>query len=339
MRILRALTLIVAVLTVLALPSTAAAQTQNGRIAGVVTDESGAVLPGATVTLKGVGAAVRTAATDATGRYAIADVAPGTYDLTIEMSGFKPQASKVTVAADQTVNLEAKLLIGGQTESIQVTGSLIPRPTLEAMSPVTTLEVEELTYRGINRVEDLLTSLPQVFVAQNSSVSNGASGTATVDLRYLGTNRTLVLIDGRRMASGDAFATAPDLNFIPSALVKRVDVLTGGASSTYGADAVAGVVNFVLDKDFTGFRGGLEYSGFQHNNNNALADSINAARGFPIKKGNIWNDGPVNWNVAFGSKFADGKGHASFYLDYRKTNSITKDQRDYTNCSTGSLTV
>ena len=109
MRILRALTLIVAVLTVLALPSTAAAQTQNGRIAGVVTDESGAVLPGATVTLKGVGAAVRTAATDATGHYVIADVAPGTYDLTIEMSGFKPQASKVTVAADQTVNLEAKL--------------------------------------------------------------------------------------------------------------------------------------------------------------------------------------------------------------------------------------
>ena len=175
--------------------------------------------------------------------------------------------------------METKLQIGGRTEAVQVTGTLIPRPTLEAMSPVTTLEVEELTYRGINRVEDLLTSLPQVFVAQNSSVSNGASGTATVDLRYLGTVRTLVLIDGRRMASGDAFATAADLNFIPSALVKRVDVLTGGASSTYGADAVAGVVNFVLDRDFTGFRGGVEYSGFQHNNTNALADSINAPRG------------------------------------------------------------
>ena len=201
------------------------------------------------------------------------------------------------------------------------------------MSPVTTLEVEELTYRGINRVEDLLTSLPQVFVAQNSSVSNGATGTATVDLRYLGTNRTLVLIDGRRMASGDAFSTAADLNFIPSALVKRVDVLTGGASSTYGADAVAGVVNFVLDRDFTGFRGGVEYSGYQHNNSNALADSINAAKGFSIVKGSRWNDGPIDFNLAFGSKFADGKGHASFYLDYRKTDSINKDQRDYTNCS------
>ena len=206
------------------------------------------------------------------------------------------------------------------------------------MSPVTTLEVEELTYRGINRVEDLLTSLPQVFVAQNSSVSNGASGTATVDLRYLGTNRTLVLIDGRRMASGDAFSTAADLNFIPSALVKRVDVLTGGASSTYGADAVAGVVNFVLDRDFTGFRGGVEYSGFQHNNTSSIADSINAAKGYSVIKGNAWNDGPIDFNVAFGSKFADGKGHASFYLDYRKTNAINKDRYDYTNCSVATLT-
>ena len=206
------------------------------------------------------------------------------------------------------------------------------------MSPVTTLEVEELTYRGINRVEDLLTSLPQVFVAQNSSVSNGASGTATVDLRYLGPNRTLVLIDGRRMSSGDAFTTAADLNFIPSALVKRVDVLTGGASSTYGADAVAGVVNFVLDRDFTGFRGGVEYSGFQHNNTDAVADAINAAKGYSVIKGSHWKDGPIDWNIAFGSKFADNKGHASFYLDYRKTNAITKDAYDYTNCSVATLT-
>lgn len=332
---------LMAALMVLALPLVGAAQTgTTGRVTGVVADQSGAVLPGVTVTIKGEGpGTARSTVTDSGGRYVIADVAPGPYELTFELAGFTKQTSKLVVTAGQAVTLDTKLQIGGRTEAVQVTGSLIPRPTLEAMSPVTTLEVEELTYRGISRVEDLLTSLPQVFVAQNSSVSNGATGTATVDLRYLGTVRTLVLIDGRRMPSGDTVDPAPDLNFIPSALVKRVDVLTGGASSTYGADAVAGVVNFVLDRDFTGFRGGIEYSGFQHNNSNALADSINAARGFPIKKGNIWNDGPVNWNVAFGSKFADGKGHASFYLDYRKTNSITKDQRDYTNCSTGSLTV
>ena len=325
-------------LLVVALPLTAMAQTGTGRITGVVTDSTGGVLPGVTISVKGPDNAVRSTVSDSNGKYLIEKLAPGSYTLTFDLAGFATQSSTVVVVAGQPAAVETKLQIGGRTEAVQVTGTLIPRPTLEAMSPVTTLEIEELTYRGINRVEDLLTSLPQVFVAQNSSVSNGASGTATVDLRYLGTNRTLVLIDGRRMASGDSFATAADLNFIPSALVKRVDVLTGGASSTYGADAVAGVVNFVLDRDFTGFRGGVEYSGFQHNNTNALADSINAAKGFSIVKGSRFNDGPIDWNIAFGSKFADGKGHASFYLDYRKTNSINKDQRDYTNCSLSTLT-
>ena len=324
---------LMAALMVLALPLIGAAQTGSGRVTGVVTDSTGAVLPGVTVTIKGETGAATTAVTDSVGRYVIANVAPGAYDVTFELAGFAKQAGKVVVTAGQPASLDTKLQIGGQTEQIQVTGSLIPRPTLEAMSPVTTLEVEELTYRGINRVEDLLTSLPQVFVAQNSSMSNNASGTATVDLRYLGQNRTLVLIDGRRMPSGDAFSQGADLNFIPSALVKRVDVLTGGASATYGADAVAGVVNFVLDKDFTGFRGGVEWSSYQHNNSNTLAESINKAKGFSYPTGSMWNDGPTDFNAAFGSKFADGKGHASFYLDYRQTNAITKDARDYTNCS------
>ncbi len=324
-------------LLVIGLPFTAMAQTQTGRITGVVTDSTGGVLPGVTVSAKGPDNAVRSTVSDSNGRYIIEKLAAGSYTITYELAGFTTQTSTVMVTAGQAATVETKLQIGARTEAVQVTGTLIPRPTLEAMSPVTTLEVEELTYRGINRVEDLLTSLPQVFVAQNSTVSNGASGTATVDLRYLGTQRTLVLIDGKRMPQGDAFSTGGDLNFIPSALVKRVDVLTGGASATYGADAVAGVVNFVLDRDFTGFKGGVEYSGFQHNNSNALADSMNAAKGFDIVKGNRWNDGPIDWNVAFGSKFADGKGHASFYLDYRKTNAMTKDQRDYTNCSVSTL--
>jgi outer membrane receptor protein involved in Fe transport len=324
-------------LLVVGLPLTAMAQGGSGRITGVVTDTTGGVLPGVTVNARGPAAVMKTTVTDSAGKYNFESLAPGAWTLTFQLAGFATQTSAVTVAAGQAATVEAKLAVGAQTEAVQVTGTLIPRPTLEAMSPVTTLEVEELTYRGINRVEDLLTSLPQVFVAQNSSVSNGASGTATVDLRYLGTQRTLVLIDGKRMPQGDAFSTGADLNFIPSALVKRVDVLTGGASSTYGADAVAGVVNFVLDRDFTGFKGGVEYSGYQHNNSNSLADSINAAKGFSIIKGNRWNDGPIDFNVAFGSKFADNRGHASFYLDYRKTNAITKDQRDYTNCSVATL--
>jgi len=225
-------------------------------------------------------------------------------------------------------------------EEVVVTGTLIPRPTLEAMSPVATLDVEALSYRGTTRIEDLLNSLPQVFAAQNSTVSNGSSGTATVDLRYLGTNRTLVLIDGRRMSGGDAFATAPDLNFIPSALVKRVDILTGGASATYGADAVAGVVNFILDKDFEGVRGGISFGGYGHKNNNQAVYDMNAARGFTAPTGQAWDGGQFDANVALGGKFAEGKGHASVYLDYRTISALQKGRRDYTNCSVlGGMTM
>ena len=181
---MRKLAWLMAALMVLALPLAGAAQTGTGRVTGVVSDATGAMLPGVTVTIKAEGTTtVRSTVTDAGGRYAFADVAPGNYEVSFELAGFSRQASKVVVAAGQSVTHEAKLQIGSQTEQVQVTGSLIPRPTLEAMSPVTTLDIEELTYPGISRVEDLLQSLPQVFAAQNSSVSNGSSGTATVDLR------------------------------------------------------------------------------------------------------------------------------------------------------------
>jgi outer membrane receptor protein involved in Fe transport len=328
---------LMAVLMVLALPLVAAAQTQTGSVTGVVTDATGGVLPGATVTIKSVSGAVKTTVTDSTGRYTIANVEPGSYEVTIELAGFTKQTSKVVVAAGQPVNVEVKLQIAGQAEQIQVTGTLIPRPTLEAMSPVTTLDIQELSYSGKTRLEDLLTSLPQVFTQQNSSVSNGASGTATVNLRNLGSQRTLVLVDGHRLPTGDTGAITADLNFIPSALVKRVDVLTGGASSVYGADAVAGVVNFILDRDFTGIKAGFSYAGFQHNNNDPISQDINKARGFSFPTGSTWDGGQYDANIALGGKFADGKGHASAYLDYRKANALLKDKRDYTNCSVGVL--
>lgn len=222
-------------------------------------------------------------------------------------------------------------------EEVTVTGTMIPRKDLTSLSPVTVVTPDEVSTQPAARIEDLIQQLPQVFAAQNSTISNGASGTATVDLRYLGAVRTLPLLNGRRMASGDAFATSPDLNFIPSALVKRVDVLTGGASSVYGADAVSGVVNFVLDTEFEGFRGEVHWNGFQHNNRNATAAQINQARGFSYPTGSIWNYGGTNFNLAVGGKFGEGKGHASAFIDYRDIGDITKDQRDYTNCSVLSM--
>jgi outer membrane receptor protein involved in Fe transport len=222
-------------------------------------------------------------------------------------------------------------------EEVTVTGTLIPREDLTSLSPVAVIPIEEVTYQGTSRVEDLIQQLPQAFAAQNSTIANGASGTATVALRNLDSVRTLGLLNGRRMASGDAYATSADLNFIPAALVSRVDVLTGGASSAYGADAVAGVVNFVLDTEFEGFRGEVMWNGFQHDNDNDLAQSINAARGYTAPSGSSWDQGGYNFNFAVGGKFGESKGHASAFIDYRDVAAITKDARDYTNCSVQSL--
>lgn len=227
------------------------------------------------------------------------------------------------------------------TDTVTVTGSLIPRADLNALSPVTVLEVEnELRYSGVTRIEDLVVSLPQVFSAQNSTIANGASGMATIDLRDLGVARTLVLINGRRMASGDGWqgsaSYGADLNAIPAAIVKRVDVLTGGASTTYGADAVAGVVNFVMDTEFQGVRAGIQFSGYQHDNNNGLAQSISSdAIGFDIPNGSSFDGDTYNAYFAVGGKFAEGKGHAVLYGSYRDLAEITKGLRDYTHCAVG----
>src|SRR3954468_24745551 len=167
------------------------------------------------------------------------------------------------------------------SQDIVITGTRIPQPNLTSASPVTVLSSQEVKLQGTTRTEDLINSLPQSFAAQGSNVSNGSTGTATLNLRGLGTQRTLVLINGRRLQPGDPRQPVADVNFIPSSLIKRVDVLTGGASSVYGADAVAGVVNFIMDTNFTGLRIDAQASTFMHNNN-AGSNILNAdvARGY-----------------------------------------------------------
>ncbi|USI78361.1 TonB-dependent siderophore receptor [Sphingopyxis sp. USTB-05] len=140
---------------------------------------------------------------------------------------------------------------------IVVTGTRIARPDLEITSPVTVVGAEEITARQPNAAEDLLRDLPAVRPALGPGVNNGGDGSSTVDLRGLNTpatssaQRTLVLLDGRRIVPFglDGFT---DLNTIPVGLIERVDVVTGGASTVYGADAVAGVVNFVTRRNFSG---------------------------------------------------------------------------------------
>ena len=149
---------------------------------------------------------------------------------------------------------------------VVITGTRIASPNLVTTSPVTQVTSEDIQQTGVTRVEDLVTQLPQAFAAQNSTVSNGASGTATVSLRNLGSSRTLVLIDGRRMPYGSPTDDAADLNQIPGPLVERVEVLTGGASAVYGSDALAGVVNFIMKRDFEGLQIDTQYGMYQHEN-------------------------------------------------------------------------
>src|SRR4030095_13599419 len=166
---------------------------------------------------------------------------------------------------------------------IIVTGTRIPQPNLTSAAPVTVVTNQDIKLTGTTRVEDLLGQLPSVGASQASGMSNGATGTAEVDLCYTRSQRALSLVNGRRLTPGDPNTTtqAADLNIIPASLIKRVEVLTGGASSVYGADAVAGVVNFIMDTTFTGIRLDGQYSFFQHNNDDVSVSGGVTARHIP----------------------------------------------------------
>jgi len=219
---------------------------------------------------------------------------------------------------------------------VVVTGSRIVNPALQAISPVTTVSADVIKSTGTTRIEDLLNNLPQVVANQGSMSSNGASGTATVDLRGLGPQRTLVLINGRRLMPGTpsntpAFA-APDLNNIPSALVERVDVLTGGASAVYGADATAGVVNFIMNDHFQGVRIDANAAMNNHSQHNYYGQFAPAA-GYGSAPSTV-NDGKTkDITVILGGNFAEDKGNAVVYLGYRRIDSLLQSQRDFSRCT------
>lgn len=229
--------------------------------------------------------------------------------------------------ADATAQDEETLIV--------VTGSRIARPGVESPSPVTVVGSEDIKLQGTTRIEDILNSLPAVAASQAAGLANGADGTATVDLRGLGSTRTLALINGRRIVPGDpspASGSAADINIIPAAMLKRVEVLTGGASSVYGADAVAGVVNFIIDDEFEGFRVDAQYGFYQHNNNNEFIRPFLNARGFPFPDGNTVDGGTIDATVAFGSRFDDDRGHFMVYGGYRKIEAVNQAERDYSAC-------
>ena len=243
--------------------------------------------------------------------------------------------SGLAVLASAGAAAAAAAETGGDVAEIVVTGTRIPSPNLTSVAPITTVGSADIKAQGVTRIEDITNSLPQVFAGQGSSITNGSNGTATVNLRGLGSSRTLVLIDGRR-----AQPTPTDLNFIPAALVERVDVLTGGASATYGADAISGVVNFMMLKNFEGVRLDAQYSGYQHDNNNSAGQAAltAAARTAIIPSqyaipGNTFGGEGSQVSLIIGANAPDGKGNVTAYATYRQNNAILEANRDYSACT------
>jgi len=237
---------------------------------------------------------------------------------------------------------------GAEVSEIVVTGTRIPTPNLTSVAPVTSVSAADIKAQGVTRVEDLINSLPQSFAAQGSNVSNAANGIATVNLRGLGATRTLVLIDGRRLMAGNptSNATTPvaaDLNFIPASLVERVDVLTGGASAVYGADAVAGVVNFMLKKNFEGVSIDAQYSIYQHSQHDdeiqAVVRDARARASVPdnfIVPGDFKGGEGDQVSITLGVNAPDGKGNITAYATHVNINPVLASSFDYTACTLNS---
>lgn len=185
-----------------------------------------------------------------------------------------------------------------EANTITVTGSRIRRPNVESNLPVTSITGEEFFQQGQNNIGDTLNDLPQLrstFAQQNPGAGVGIAGLNLLDLRGLGTVRTLVLVNGRRHVASDILnnAASPDVNTIPNDLIERVDVVTGGNSAVYGSDAIAGVVNFILRRDFDGVQ--------------VRGTAAVSEKGFG---GNQYISGMA------GTNFADGRGNVTVHAEY-----------------------
>ncbi len=190
-------------------------------------------------------------------------------------------------------------------DTIIVTGSRLGGDSLKQASPISVVSAKEIALSGQINVESVLKDLPQLIPSSTGASNNPGGGVATADLRGLGSTRTLVLVNNRRYVAYDA-SQVVDLNTIPAGLIERVDIVTGGRSAVYGSDAIAGVVNFVMKKDFSGVQANANYR-------------INEAG----------DGGNFNGNLLLGGNFEDGRGNATIYFDYTKRNGILQSARDY----------
>lgn len=250
----------------------------------------------------------------------------GTLAVSLAMASMPAFAQDADVSSDAAEE---------EDRGIVVTGSRLNlNPNLEGAAPVLSVSQEQIQSQGTIRVEDLVNQLPQVFAGQAGEVSNGASGTATLNLRGVGSVRTLVLIDGRRLPYGSSSISSANLDLIPTQLIERVDVLTGGASAVYGSDAVGGVANFILRRDFEGieldFQGNFQQTG----NGNTFFNNVTAAAQQPVASPIIDGEEYVITGM-IGTNTADGRGNVTIYASYEKRNQVTQNNRSFSACTIG----
>jgi iron complex outermembrane recepter protein len=224
---------------------------------------------------------------------------------------------------------------------VLVTGSRIAVPNQVSISPVTVVSAADIQTSGVTRIEDVLNQLPQVFASQGGFASDASDGTATVNLRGLQAKRTLVLVDGFRLGPGDPTSgAASDINMIPTALIDSVEVLTGGASSVYGADAVGGVVNFKLNDHFEGVKLVAGAGIYSHDNRDTQGVET-ALNNFNETTGNNDAAAPAHANAGAqkeltfiaGLNSPDGNGNATFYASYRNVAAVLQSKYSISACA------
>jgi iron complex outermembrane receptor protein len=191
-------------------------------------------------------------------------------------------------------------------EEIIVTGSRLRRRDFSAPSPITSIDSAQIRNSGQPNLEAALNQMPQVTPGINRSTNNGSNGTAQVNLRGFGAGRTLVMLNGRRVAAS-GIGSAVDLNSLPQALIDRVEIITGGATTVYGSDAVSGVVNFITRTDFDGF--GIDASAYMTEQGDSNTYDI---------------------NLTYGHNFANGRGNVTLFAGYQDREELLADQRELT---------
>lgn len=212
--------------------------------------------------------------------------------------------------------------------AIIVTGSRITRPNSAAAAPITSVTAESIRYQAAVNIEEVLNRIPQIAPDSQQNYQD-SDGRQRIKLRNLGFERTLTLVDGKRLGTMNGL----DANMIPTALIQRVDVLTGGASAVYGSDAIAGVVNFVMNDDFEGIQLNANYNFYAHQNKAGLISEVASQYNFAQPSRSFKTDGArTDLALTVGKKLFDDRFHISGYVNYRKADLVPFSARETSGC-------